>query len=61
MNKMINRKQCTVLWHVDALKISHMEQSVIENLIAKLTMKNSGRPLPMKTDHHTGIATITLA
>ena len=35
-NKTINGKQCTVVWHVDDLKISHMEQSVIDDIIQKL-------------------------
>jgi len=25
-NKMVNRKQCTIIWHVDDLKISHVEK-----------------------------------
>jgi hypothetical protein len=32
-NKMIDGKQCTVLWHVDDLKISHSDPSVVEALI----------------------------
>jgi len=26
-NKTINGKQCTIIWHVDDLKISHVEKS----------------------------------
>ena len=29
MNKMINGKQCTILWHVDDIKISHVDSSVV--------------------------------
>jgi len=29
-NKMINRKQCTIIWHVDDLKISHVKKKVME-------------------------------
>ena len=32
----VNRKQCTILWHVDNFKTSHEEDSVISNIIAKL-------------------------
>jgi hypothetical protein len=32
-NKMVNGKQCTVLWHVDDLKISHMDPAVVESLL----------------------------
>jgi hypothetical protein len=33
-NKMINGKQCTICWYVDDLKISHMERSVVDNMIS---------------------------
>jgi hypothetical protein len=36
MNKTVKGKQCTVLWHVDDLKISHVEGGVNEELLAKL-------------------------
>ena len=32
-NKMINGKQCTVLWHVDDLKISHVSSEVVTDVI----------------------------
>ena len=38
-NKMINGKQCTIVWHVDDLKMSHMEQEVLDEIIGKLTSK----------------------
>ena len=34
--KIISRKKCTILWHVDDLKISHEEDSVISDIITKL-------------------------
>ena len=36
MNKMINGKQCTILWHVDDLKISHVDQAVVDEILAAL-------------------------
>ena len=33
--KIISSKQCTILWHVDDLKISHEEDSVIIDIITK--------------------------
>jgi hypothetical protein len=36
VNKTINGNQCTILWHVDDLKISHLDLSVIEDIVAKL-------------------------
>ena len=38
-NKMINGKQCTVVWHVDDLKMSHVQQEVLDEIIGKLTNK----------------------
>ena len=32
-NKMINGKQCTILWHVDDLKISHVDPKVVDKLL----------------------------
>ena len=36
-NKIINGKQCTVVWHVDDLKISHVDPLVLEQIISKLS------------------------
>ena len=35
-NKVINGKQCTILWHVDDLKISHVDPDVVSDIIKKL-------------------------
>ena len=32
-NKIVNGKQCTVLWHVDDLKISHVDTKVVTDVI----------------------------
>ena len=32
-NKVINGKQCTIVWHVDDLKISHVSEEVVDNVI----------------------------
>ena len=34
--KIVNGKQCTVVWHVDDLKISHVEKSVVEDVVKNL-------------------------
>ena len=34
MNKIIDNKQCTILWHVDDLKTSHVEPAVISSVLA---------------------------
>ena len=36
MNKTINGKQCTALWHVDDLKISHVDPNVVTDVISQL-------------------------
>ena len=36
VNKDINGKQCTILWHVDDLKISHVSSSVVDNVLEML-------------------------
>ena len=38
-NKMINGKQCTVVWHVDDLKFSHKDTAETDNLIKWLQQK----------------------
>ena len=35
-NKYINGKQCTILWHVDDLKISHVDPKVVTEIIELL-------------------------
>ena len=32
-NRVINNKQCTITWHVDDLKISHVDSSVVNGVI----------------------------
>ena len=36
VNKTINGKQCTIGWHVDDLKISHVDTDVVEGIIQAL-------------------------
>jgi len=38
-NKIRNGKQCTIVWHMDDLKISHVDKDVIEGIIIKLNKK----------------------
>eukprot|EP00957_Ditylum_brightwellii_P065024 4932553-Ditylum_brightwellii.AAC.1 len=35
-NKKINGSQCTEVWHVDNLKISHKDANVVKEIIDKL-------------------------
>ena len=47
-NKQIHRKQCTIIWHVDDLKISHVEEKVIEDIIRRLK-ECFGKESPLTT------------
>ena len=35
-NKMVNGKQLNIVWHVDDLKILHVEENVVTKVISKL-------------------------
>ena len=35
-NKIINGKQCTIVWHVDNLNISHVNPEVVTQIISEL-------------------------
>ena len=42
-NKTINGKQCTVVWHVDDLKISHVDPDVVSQVISDLNSEFGDR------------------
>jgi hypothetical protein len=46
VNKIENGKQCTVLWHVDDLKVSHVEDSVLDGVLACLN-ERYGKETPL--------------
>ena len=39
MNNTVDRKQCTIYWHVDDLKISHVTSNVLDGELSQLTSK----------------------
>ena len=41
-NKMMDEKQCTIAWHVDDLKISHVDPDVVTMIIDKLSEQYGG-------------------
>lgn len=48
-NKTMNGKQCTILWHVDDIKISHVEAGVMTKIIEDLNKKyGTFTPLSVK-------------
>ena len=42
-NKMVNRAQCTVCWHVDNLKVFHVDEAVVTAFSLKLADLYKGR------------------
>ena len=36
-NKEVNRKQCTIVWHINDLKILHEYPKVVDNIANKLS------------------------
>jgi hypothetical protein len=58
-NKTINGKQCTILWHVDNLKISHVDPTVVTDIIEQLQVE-FGKEAPLtvmrgKTHNYLGM------
>jgi len=47
-NKIINGKQCTIVWHMDNLKISHVDKNIMEGII-KSFKKTFGEESPLTT------------
>jgi hypothetical protein len=45
-NKMVDGKQCTILWHVDDLKISHVDPKVVEEIL-RLLNERYGKEAPL--------------
>ena len=45
---MINRNQCTIGWHVNDLKISHVDSEVVDDILNKLD-ESYGKEAPMFT------------
>jgi len=41
-------KKCTIVWHVDDLKISHMDKDIMEGIIKSLN-RNFGKESPLST------------
>ena len=33
MNKILNYRQCTIIWHVDDLKVSHVNPDIVSNIL----------------------------
>jgi hypothetical protein len=45
-NKMINSKQCAVVWHVDDIKASHVDGNVVTRVL-KLFNGEYGKEAPL--------------
>jgi hypothetical protein len=49
-DKMVIGKQCTILWHVDDLKISHFDKEVVEDILRMLN-ERYGKEAPVLQKH----------
>jgi hypothetical protein len=45
-NKVVDGNQCTIIWHVDDLKISHIDSKLVDHIIAMLEAE-FGREAPL--------------
>ena len=39
MNKIVNDKQCTILWHVDDLNISYVDPDIVSRVLAYIDVE----------------------
>ena len=39
VNKMVNGKQCTIVWHVDDLKVSHVDPEVVGDVLDQINQE----------------------
>jgi hypothetical protein len=39
VNKVIDGKQCTIIWHVDDLMLTHVSQEVLDHIVSELSRK----------------------
>jgi hypothetical protein len=51
VNKIINGKQCTMVWHVDDLKISHVEEQVTQEIVSLLQKKYGSVDAPVTVSY----------
>jgi hypothetical protein len=50
-NKVIDGKQCTIVWHVDDLKISHEDPNVTNSIVDLLQQKYGSDEAPVTVTH----------
>lgn len=51
-NKMVNGKQCTICWYVDDLKVSHVDASVVSDIIEEID-RRYGKMVVKRGPKHT--------
>jgi hypothetical protein len=50
VNKVIDGSQCTIIWHVDDLMLTHVSQDVLDQIVSELSKKFSKEdPLSIHT------------
>ena len=51
MKKIVNGKQCTILWHVDNLNMCHVDYGIISDVLADIDTEYGKNN---ENDHHAG-------
>ena len=51
MKKIVNDKQCTILWHVDDLKISCVDTDIVSSVLSDIDSEYGWN---CEYDHHAG-------
>jgi hypothetical protein len=51
VNKVIDGRQCTIIWHVDDLMLTHVSQEVLDHIVSDIS-KKFGKEDPLSI--HTG-------
>ena len=57
MNKIVNDKQCTIIWNVDDLKMSHFDPDIVSSFLSNIDAENGKI---FENNHHAGKYTNTL-
>jgi len=55
-NKVIGGRQCTLLWHVDDIKVSHVDSQVLSEVLGELE-KGYGKEAPLTVSRCISVST----
>ena len=55
-NKVIGGRQCTILWHMDDIKVSHVDSQVLSEVLGELE-KGYGKEAPLTVSRCISVST----